>query len=941
MKRVLSLVLALVMVLGMIPTFAAEMTGGEHLLDHGFITGKPGDDVATKLDAGAALTRQELAALIAELMGEKEIAAVFAQPADYADADKIGAWAVPFVAYAQVNGWMSGKPGNMFDPTGPVPGQQLAAVLMNALGYTVDTQAKYATVIADAAALGVVVPSSNLTRGQAFEAMWTAVSEVKVNGEEQTLGVKLGKLDPPAPVVTDLAVDSVVADNLKAMTVVFNKEVDEDTVVAANFKVVRGTTTLTTAPTLLEDGKTVVVVLTTPANLTQSDSVKVTIEKVKDLDGKETAKFEETFVVNDVKVPTANSVVALNPKQLEVTFSEPVNFNYSIFTLFNDIKVDGNPIIAKAEASSVTNKVILTLSVALAEGTHSIEIKGIQDFAGFTAPTATLTFAVVKDEVAPVAESVTVKSKSLVVVKFNEPVDSSARGTFRIDGVDVATTNWTDSKTVELTVPGTGLGIGAIVEVKVEYKGQKDIMGNEVKAWTSIITKVADDATLPTVELTTVGTNNKLTLTFSKTMATAGTVELLNKDNVVVETETVGVTGATFKTNTDSKVLEVTFAALTGINPADYSVRIKDMKDATIRGNALATTTIAFKAVDTLAPTVAGTYVVTANADATVNNDKDTITIFFSEAMDVATIENLGNYFMGGTPFSANPSAVSAKASTDAKSVVITYKQASVETTFTGLGTIKVFAVKDAAGNAIVANDTTNVAAKGTTTPLTISSVEATDVNTIKVTFNTVVKTVEPATFVLVNTATGNAVTNFVSSTISSTSQAVVTFKTATAISTSASIYSVKVNSPASISNIYNQTLTLNALTAVTDKVVPSLVSVATAKDGNGDVVQNAITFTFSEALNPAAEDAFKAGLVVKSSAGAVLTANVNNSTVVYDGAKVTVTFANADLTAVKGTSDPGNKTIKVSFPTGLGIVDFHTNVLQPVADQEVVVNLN
>ena len=95
-------------------------------------------------------------------MGEKEIAATFAQPADYSDADMIGTWAVPYVAYAQYNAWMSGKANEMFDPTGPVPGQQLAAVLMNALGYTVDTQAKYATALADAADLGIAISSGNL-----------------------------------------------------------------------------------------------------------------------------------------------------------------------------------------------------------------------------------------------------------------------------------------------------------------------------------------------------------------------------------------------------------------------------------------------------------------------------------------------------------------------------------------------------------------------------------------------------------------------------------------------------------------------------------------------------------------------------------------------------------------------------------------------------------
>lgn len=931
MKRVLSLVLAFVLVLGMIPAFAAD-SAEQKLVEAGFINGgRPADK----------LTRAELSVLVNQMNGVADEADDWVIPSTFADADD-AAWANGHIAVTVLNGWMVGVGDNKFNPNGEASPQMVAAVMLNALNYKVGTDVEWANVLEFAADLGIVLPAANtLTRAQAFEAMWSTVNTV-VNGGEQTLGVKLGKLKEEKPVVTALEVKEVTATNLKAMTIEFNQAVDKDTVVAANFKVVKGSSTLESTPTLLEDGKTVVVVLT--SNLVQSDSVKLTIEKVKDLKGNAIEKFEQTYIVNDVNVPTLQSVVALNPKQLELTFSEPVNFAYSVFTLHNDIKINNTAVIATTELDHVNNTVVFTLASALPEGTHSIEVKGIKDFANFTAPTATMTFLVVKDEAAPVAESVTVKSKTVVAVTFNEPVATNARGYFRIDGVDVTTVDWKNSKTVELTVPGTGLGIGAIVEVKVEYKGQKDIMGNEVKDWTAIITKVADDSTLPSVELTSVGaTNNRLTLTFSKSMAAAGTIELLNKDNVVVRTVTVPTANvAAFKANTDSKVLEVTLSELAGINPADYSVRIKDMKDSTIRGNALATTTLTFKANDTLAPTVGAEYVVTNDTSTPVNTDKDTITIFFSEAMDVATIENLANYSMGGTPFSANSAAVSAKAAADAKSVVITYKNARALANGTQ---IAVFAVKDAAGNVILPTGVLgqNLTAKGATTPLVVNTVEALDVNTVRVTFNSVIKTVDPSAFVLVNSASGNAVTGFASATIDSTNQARVTFKTASAMSTSASIYSVKVNSPASIANIYNQTLTLGALTPVLDKVAPTLTSVATLTVG-GVAQDNAIVFTFSEGLDATAVAAFRAGLLVKGSNGAVLLPNINDAaqaSVVYADNKVTVTFSGGYLNTLKGTSQNGNKAFKVSFPTGLGIVDQHTNALQPVADQDVTIKIN
>lgn len=219
MKRVLSLVLALVLVLGMIPTaFAADASGAQHLYDHGFITGKDGATVDAKLDVNAKLTRAQLAALIAELNGAKDEAAAFAQPADYTDAGTFQDWAKPFIAYAQQNEWMGGYPDGSFGADKEVPAQQLVAVLMNVLGYDVT----WDTVLADAADLGIVAEGTALTRGEAFEAIWTAVSEVPMNTTEGlTLGVFLGKLEAP-----EVAALEVTATGAKKLTVKFGVAVD-------------------------------------------------------------------------------------------------------------------------------------------------------------------------------------------------------------------------------------------------------------------------------------------------------------------------------------------------------------------------------------------------------------------------------------------------------------------------------------------------------------------------------------------------------------------------------------------------------------------------------------------------------------------------------------------------------------------------------------------
>jgi len=207
MKRVLSLVLALVLVLGMIPTFAADMTGAENLQANDFIAGNAEGDLLVD----AMLTREQLAALITELKGENDEAAVFAFPADYADAAKISTWARPYVSYVKESGWMTGKPGNMFDPKGAVSAQQLAVVLLNALGY----EFTWDTALDVAMENGIEFDNEgDLTRGDAFEAMWVAVNTV-VNGSELTLGQELGKIEIPAPTV---ALDGVALSAINSTT---------------------------------------------------------------------------------------------------------------------------------------------------------------------------------------------------------------------------------------------------------------------------------------------------------------------------------------------------------------------------------------------------------------------------------------------------------------------------------------------------------------------------------------------------------------------------------------------------------------------------------------------------------------------------------------------------------------------------------------------------
>ena len=311
MKKVLSLVLALVLVLGMIPTFAADKTGGEELKELGLLTGDENGD----LMENQTLERQEFAKIIAQLNGALEEAAAYVTPATYADFNEVEGWARNYVAYAEEQGWMTGKNDNMFDPAAELKSQELLMVLLRVLGY----DANWETVFEDAAEVGLVSEEIiKITRGDAFELIWTAVSEVKMADSDMTLGVFLGVMEPAKPVVTDLTVESVSAANLREVMVEFNNEIDVKTLDKANFMI--GTTTATSVA-LSEDGMTV----TAWFELANQSAYTLKISSIKDINGSEVKAFSQQFTVNDFSAPVVEKVTVVGNKKLVVTFSEPVD----------------------------------------------------------------------------------------------------------------------------------------------------------------------------------------------------------------------------------------------------------------------------------------------------------------------------------------------------------------------------------------------------------------------------------------------------------------------------------------------------------------------------------------------------------------------------------------------------------------------------------------
>ncbi|TJX68371.1 hypothetical protein E8P77_02700 [Soehngenia saccharolytica] len=284
MKRTLSLVLALVMVLGMIPVYAQAATpqeeAGKLLEQLGVLKG----DQNGNLMLDKTLLRRDAVVMLARLLGEEEVAAKYPTAPTWKDVTI--KYYVPFLGWAQAEGYYKGYNDAKFGFTDDITVQDYAQVLLRALGYT-DVEWKDAYTKAKDLGLleGVTLEATaKLPRGN-MSVMTVTALNTKVKDSEKTLAETLG-IEMPA----EFAV-TAKATGAKKITVTFNKPVDKTKAVIT---VNKGSIAVNTESIVFaDDAKSAVI--TTVTNLTKGDyTVKVT--------GLTDEALTATFTAEDVKV---------------------------------------------------------------------------------------------------------------------------------------------------------------------------------------------------------------------------------------------------------------------------------------------------------------------------------------------------------------------------------------------------------------------------------------------------------------------------------------------------------------------------------------------------------------------------------------------------------------------------------------------------------------
>ena len=436
MKRILSLVLALVIVLGTMPMAFAEVEGnteadqtaGEMLQAAGFVEGGDNGDLMEE----KSLTRAELCVLVAELNGVKEMAKAYTMPANFSDVQDAD-WYSPYVAYAVNEGWFNGVGDGKFAPQGEVTPQMLATVMMRALGYTPNWE----TAISEAAAINLTVDAEaeTMNRGEAFVTLWQTVNTPKKDSDVK-LGVELGKLEEEAEDVAGDLVATIdeakaIANNLVEVT--FTEDVDAAAGVAANYTIVEkddATKELAIVAADVEGDD--VVVLETEAMTAGKAYTVIAGESKANYAGvkKETSAPK----VDSVKGSDTGTVKVEFDMMLDKATSEDVA-NYSI---------DKEGTVVAASLNDDRDTVTLTVEGITTTASRKLTIENVTNTDGIVIKKVTRPFSPQKDVSTPKLDDVTASKKNNVeiLVDFDDDhgVDKATAedvANYSIDGLEI------------------------------------------------------------------------------------------------------------------------------------------------------------------------------------------------------------------------------------------------------------------------------------------------------------------------------------------------------------------------------------------------------------------------------------------------------------------------------------------------------------------------
>lgn len=403
MKKILSLVLVLTMVLG---SFGFAFAAEEVVPDSVKRVHAAGLFGVGGLELDRIATRAELATLVLRLHGYEDAEIEALQTAsDFSDVPATS-WYAPYVGLSVQEGLFTGDTGaTTFRPLENAKYSELLVVLLRALGYGEDFAglAWPNGYVLKAAEVGIDVDLTKDVNATVSRLVVGATIDkaldLEVKGGEETLGQKLGLegFEPVDPEPEELEVVGVSADNTKQVVVEFNQDVTDNEEVENKDNYVlenKDGKKVSEIEDVEIDGELVTLTLVT-ASSNQVTRVLVIDKNVIGTEVEEEVRFD------DFTVPTAEDAEVIGESMIHVVFSEPIKDLEGATKGFEIESADGKTTYRVRSVKPAKNgkEALVELRSTLKDGDEIVlTVKNsLTDYAGFKVATTEFDLEVIED----------------------------------------------------------------------------------------------------------------------------------------------------------------------------------------------------------------------------------------------------------------------------------------------------------------------------------------------------------------------------------------------------------------------------------------------------------------------------------------------------------------------------------------------------------------
>ncbi|MBP2033725.1 putative cell wall-binding protein/acyl carrier protein [Clostridium algifaecis] len=485
-------------------------------------------------------------------------------------------------------------------------------------------------------------------------------------------------------------VNSVTANSLNQVKVVFNTQVDRLSAERTGNYEIDGNGLPSATATLQEDGRTVIINFSTP--YTQSKDVDFTVknEVLAKGSGNTIAKYEKHITFQENGVPTLDSVTSIGGNKLRVKFSEPIRISDD---KLSSIKINRRSVTGYGLNKTYTklrdvsgdwaDGVDLYFNSPLPIGSNTLIMPNgdsgskFDNAAGIPFSTVSQSFTVNSSSGNPQVDSVTSNNTDTIYIKYNQPVDEQTAlesSNYKINGKTVTL----DDSYVNFDY-NSGDTVVRIEKVDdLLQKGEntvtvssnvQDTFGNSIKDST-VNFYLGDNSGKPKITSSSIIDSETIRIKFNKEVTRSyaqdkGNYTITDSDgnDITYKIDSINSISIDGNSNTNFDI-KLKDDALKG---SKYTLTIKNVADTSSPANIM----------DTYTTLLAGTDDEGLNVTKIVRraDNPQAVAIFFNKTMNDSDLQNASDYMFknGDGDIKSLPGSAIITPSYDYKSVTIEF----------------------------------------------------------------------------------------------------------------------------------------------------------------------------------------------------------------------------------------------------------------------------